>query len=193
MLLKRPSGACHFYCVCGIGTCFNNYELWICNETLFWLSCLIVNFYFWIVLRIIKSCCFLVVFGILLVGENSSGTCVWKKKIQSVLVDCQHGIGGTLRVKPLTWGHEPNFGSPEIWVMTVTHWIRPIMSYDIKLLGNHDFTKLLCCIVSQSWMNIEFVLKLVVSLTYRWYLKVIIYSLWIRSLLIEVDNNKYSQ
>ena len=41
-----------------------------------------------------------------------------KKKIQSVLVDCQRGIGETLRVKPLTWGHRPNFGSPGIWVVT---------------------------------------------------------------------------
>ena len=44
---------------------------------------------------IIKSYCFLVVFGILLVGENSSGMYVWKKKekkIQSVLVYCQRGI-----------------------------------------------------------------------------------------------------
>ena len=46
---------------------------------------------------------------------------MYKKKIQSVLVDCQHGIGGTLRVKPLTWGHGSNFGSPGIWVMTGTH------------------------------------------------------------------------
>ena len=28
-----------FYCVYGIETCFSNYELWTCNETLFWLSC----------------------------------------------------------------------------------------------------------------------------------------------------------
>ena len=34
------------------------------------------------------------------------------------MVDCQRGLGGTLRVKPLTWGHGPNFGSPEIWVVT---------------------------------------------------------------------------
>ena len=40
------------------------------------------------------------------------------KKIQSVLVDCQRGMRETLRVKPLTWGHGPNFGSPEIWVVT---------------------------------------------------------------------------
>ena len=30
--------------------------------------------------------------------------CEKKKKIQSVLVDCQRGIGETLKVKPLTWG-----------------------------------------------------------------------------------------
>ena len=41
-----------------------------------------------------------------------------EKKIQSILVDGQCGLRGTLRVKPLTWGHGPNFGSPEIWVMT---------------------------------------------------------------------------
>ena len=44
--------------------------------------------------------------------------CMCKKKIQSVLVDYQRGIGGTLRVKPLTWGHGSNFGSPGIWVVT---------------------------------------------------------------------------
>ena len=41
-----------------------------------------------------------------------------KKKIQSVLVNYQRGIGETLRVKPFTWGHGPNFGSPGIWVVT---------------------------------------------------------------------------
>ena len=41
------------------------------------------------------------------------------KKIQSVLVDCQRGMRETLRVKPLTWGHGPNFGSPGIWVVTI--------------------------------------------------------------------------
>ena len=55
-----------------LGLVLVNSELWTCNETLFWLSCLIVNFCFWAVMIIIKSCCFLVLFGILLVGENSS-------------------------------------------------------------------------------------------------------------------------
>ena len=53
-----------------------------------------------------------------MVYENSSGMYKKKKKIQSVLVDSQHGIGRTLRVKPLTWGHGSNFGSPGIWVVT---------------------------------------------------------------------------
>ena len=36
-------------------------------------------------------------------------------------------------------------------------------------------------------------LKLVVALTYRYDYKLIIYSLWIESLLMEVDNNRYSE
>ena len=55
-----------------------NYKLWICNETLIWLSCLTMNFYFWIVMIINISYCFSVVFGILLVGENSI-VCMCKK------------------------------------------------------------------------------------------------------------------
>ena len=54
----------------------------------------------------------------LLVGKNPSRIYMKKKKIQSVLVDCQRGIGETLRVKPLTWDHGSNFGSPGIWVVT---------------------------------------------------------------------------
>ena len=57
-------------------------------------------------------------FEILLVGENLSVIYMWKKKIQSVLVDCQRKVGKTLRVKLLTWGHGPNFGSSRIWVVT---------------------------------------------------------------------------
>ena len=41
-----------------------------------------------------------------------------KKIFQSDLVDCQRGIGVTLRVKPLTWCHRSNFGSLGIWVVT---------------------------------------------------------------------------
>ena len=57
-----------------------------------------------------------------MVYENSSGMYKKKKKkFQSVLVDCQCGIGGTFRVKPLSWGHRSNFGSPGIWVVTLLH------------------------------------------------------------------------
>ena len=55
----------------------------------------------------------------MLVGENLVGLiCEKENKIQSVLVYCQRGIEETLRVKPLTWGHGSNFGSPGIWVVT---------------------------------------------------------------------------
>ena len=36
-----------------------------------------------------------------------------------------------------------------VLVCMVTHWIGPIVTHDIRLLGSHDFTKLLYCIVSQ--------------------------------------------
>ena len=39
---------------------------------------------------------------------------------QSILVDCQRGLGGTLRVKLLTWGHGPNSGLPKIWLWQIT-------------------------------------------------------------------------
>ena len=61
-------------------------------------------------------------FGILWFMRILVGCIKIKIKIQSVLVDCQRGIGGTLRVKPLTWGHGPNFGSPGIWVVTFLVW-----------------------------------------------------------------------
>ena len=34
-------------------------------------------------------------------------------------------------------------------VCMVAHWIRPIVSHDIRLSSSHDFTKLLHCIISQ--------------------------------------------
>ena len=42
-----------------------------------------------------------------------------------------------------------------------------MVSHDVSLLGYHDFIKLLCCIVSQLWENIEIMSKLVVTLTYN--------------------------
>ena len=69
-------------------------------------------------------------------------------------------------------------------VYIVIHWIVPMVS--------HDFIKLLHCVISQSWENIELVLKLAVTLTYGWDCKLVIYSLWIRSLLMEANSNRYS-
>ena len=40
-------------------------------------------------------------------------------------------------------------------VCIVAHWTRPMVSYDLKLSSSHDFTKLLRCVVSQPWENIE--------------------------------------
>ena len=41
-----------------LGLVLVNCELWICNETLFLLNCLTVNFYFWTVMITIISYCF---------------------------------------------------------------------------------------------------------------------------------------
>ena len=75
----------------------------------------------------------------------------------------------------------------------VTHWIGPMVSYDLILSSSHDFPQLLHYIVSQPWENIELVLKLAMILIYEWDCKLIIYSLWIGSLLIEAGINRYSQ
>ena len=89
--------------------------------------------------------------------------------------------------------HQDVFPIMIVLLCMVTYWIEPMMSHDLRLSSNHDFTKLLHCIISQPWDNIEFVLKLVVILTYAWDCKLIIYSLWIGSLLIKASSNRYSQ
>ena len=61
-------------------------------------------------------------------------------------------------------------------VCMVTHWTRTTVSHNLRLSSSHDLTKLLHCVVSQHWANIEFVLKLAMNLTYGWYRKLIIYS-----------------
>ena len=55
------------------------------------------------------------------------------------------------------------------------------------------FTKLLYYMNSQHLEDVELVQKLIVTLTYGWDHKLIIYTLWIESLLMEADSNKYSQ
>ena len=78
-----------------------------------------------------------------------------------------------------------------ILVCKITYWIRSMVTHDKRLANSHDFTKLLCCIATKHWENTE--LKLIMALTNEWDPKVVIYSLWIGSLLIEASNNIYSQ
>ena len=51
-------------------------------------------------------------------------------------------------------------------VSALVCWIGPTVSHDLRLSSSHDLTKLFHCIVSQPRENIEFVLKLVVTLIY---------------------------
>ena len=51
-------------------------------------------------------------------------------------------------------------------VCMVTHWTKPMVSHDVKLSVCYNFTRLLCCIISQLRENIEPVLKLVMTLSY---------------------------
>ena len=83
-------------------------------------------------------------------------------------------------------GYWDGFPMVSALMCVVILWIGPTVSHDLRLSSSHDLPKLLCCVVFQPWGNIEFVLKLVVALTYQWYHKLIIYSLWIRSLLMKV-------
>ena len=73
-------------------------------------------------------------------------------------------------------GYQDEFLMVSALVCMVTHWIRLIVS--------HDFTRLLHCIIFESWKNIELVLKLAMTLTYRWDRNLFTYSLWIGSLFI---------
>ena len=84
-------------------------------------------------------------------------------------------------------GYWDEFPMVSALVFMITHQTWPTMSHDTRISSDHDFTKLL-----QPWENIEFVLKLVVALTYEWNHKLIIYSLWIELLLMEIGSNKYS-
>ena len=62
--------------------------------------------------------------------------------------------------------YQDEFYVVSILVYMVTYWTRPTVSHDLKLSSSHDLTKLLHFVVSQPWENIEFMLKLAVTLTY---------------------------
>ena len=97
-------------------------------------------------------------------------------------------IGGMTSV-----GYSDGLSTVSALVCMVTHWIEPTVIHDLRLSSSYDLTKLLHCVVSQPWENIELVLKLAMTLTYGWDCKLIIYFLWIGSLLMETDSNRYSQ
>ena len=89
--------------------------------------------------------------------------------------------------------YQDGFPMVSALVCMVTYLTRSTVSHDLRLSSSHDLTKLFHCVVSQPWKNIDLVLKLVMILTYGWDHKLFIYSLWIGSLLMEVDSNRYSQ
>ena len=61
-------------------------------------------------------------------------------------------------------------------VCMVTHWTEPTMSHELRLSSSYGLTKLLHCVVSKPWENIELMVKLVMTFTYRCDCKLIIYS-----------------
>ena len=111
------------------------------------------------------------------------------------------GLGNPLEVVMyhlLNWGmdgfgYRDGFPMMSALVCMVIHWTGPTVSHDWRLSCSHDLTNLLHCVISQPWENIELVLKLAMALTYGWDCKLIIYSLWIGSLLMQVGNYRYSQ
>ena len=60
-------------------------------------------------------------------------------------------------------------------VCTVTHWIRPIVSHDVRLSESHNFTNYV--VLPLNLEHIELVSKSIVALTYRYDPKAIIHSL----------------
>ena len=71
-------------------------------------------------------------------------------------------IGGMIGL-----GYRDGFPMVSALVCMVIHWIRPTVSHDLRLSSSHDLTNLLHCVVSQPRENIEFVLKLAMTLIYK--------------------------
>ena len=110
--------------------------------------------------------------------------CTWLRCIKSCTEDLSHGflaniwlvhsrfmglvnslevvvyhllIGGMVGL-----GYWDEFPMVSTLVCMVAHWTRP-MSYDLRLSSSHESTKLLHCVVSQPWENIELMLKLAMT------------------------------
>ena len=141
--------------------------------------------------------------------------CTWLRCIRSCIEDLSHGflknkwlvhncfmvLGNSLEIVVhhlliggmVGLGYQYGFLVVSALVCMVTHWIRPMVSHDWRLSNSHDLVKLLHCVVSQPWENVELRLKLTMVFTYEWDHKLIIYSIWIGSLLMETNSNMYSQ
>ena len=91
------------------------------------------------------------------------------------------------------FGNQDGFPMVSALLCIVTHWIGTTVIHDLRLSSSHDLTKLLYCAIFQAWGNIEVVLKLAMTLTCGWDHKLIIFSVWIGSLLMEVSSNRYTQ
>ena len=140
--------------------------------------------------------------------------CMWLKSIKSCTEDLSYGflanrwlvhsrfmgLGNPLEVVVhhllirgmASLSYWDGFPMVSALVCKVAHWT-PMVTHDLRLSNSNDSTKLLHFLVSQPWENIELVVKLAMALTYEWDRKLIIYSLWIRSLLMNADSNRYSQ
>ena len=151
----------------------------------------------------------------IIIYEHSCLHCMWLRCIKSCIEDLIHGflvnrwlvhdrfmdLGNPLVVVMhylliegmTSLSYRDGFPMVSVLVCMVTYRTRLVVSHDLRLSSNHDLTKMLHCVISQPWEKIEFVLKLPMTLTYEWDCKLIIYSLWIGSLLMEIDSNMYSQ
>ena len=125
--------------------------------------------------------------------------CMWLRCISSCIGNLSHGfranrwlvhnrfmgLGNPLEVVVhhlliggiAGFGYQDEFPMVSTLVCMVTHWTGPTVNHDLSLSSSHDLTKLLHCVVSQPWENIDFVLKLAMTLIYGWDCKLIIYSL----------------
>ena len=174
----------------GIHNLFNDVPISLLSilfHVLYFISILAFIFLHWMWLRCIRSCIKDLSQGFL---ENR-----WLVHSQSMgLGNPLETIVDHLLIRGIaSLDNWDGFPTVSALVCMVAHWTWPTMSRDISLSSCYDFTKSLHCVVSQPWENIELVLKLVVALTCRWDRKLIIYSLWIGSLLMEADSNRHSQ
>ena len=129
-------------------------------------SCLYLLNYMW--LRCIKS----------YIGDLSHGFLTNKWLVHNHFM----GLGNPLEVivhhlligGMIGLGYRDRFPMVSALVCMVTHWIRPMMSHDLRLSSSHDFTKL-CCLstLREYWVRA----KVKSGFNLWWKHKLITYSL----------------